>query len=83
GAQGYRLIPTATLHRRRAMAEDEIALVMEKAPGPPKLYIYKLVATELVMTLEKEIARMSAEGYKVVSMVRRGEHIVIMERAGD
>lgn len=80
-AQGFRLVPKALLMKRRALAEDEITLVMEKPSGPPKYYFYKILATKLTLTLEKEIGKATAEGFTVVSMMSRDEHIIILEKA--
>jgi len=58
----------------------EIVVLLEKAPGPAKHYQYKLLATTLTSTLQKEMIQATEEGFAVVGMVSRGEHIVILER---
>jgi len=54
---------------------------MEKAPGFPGSYQYLLLATSRTSTMQKEMAQATGEGYKVVGMVSRGEHVVILEKA--
>ena len=55
-------------------------MLLEKAPGPPQHYQYKLLATTLTSTMQKEMSQATEEGFVVVGMVSRDEHIVILER---
>ena len=47
---------------------------------PLKKYDYLLLATTRTSTLQKEMSQAIDEGYEVIEMVSRGEHMVILER---
>jgi hypothetical protein len=53
---------------------------MEKPPKVTQMYEYKLLATTLTSTLQKEVNEAKEAGFVVVGMVSRGEHMIIMER---
>lgn len=81
---GYRLIPSTTIAKEMAWGDDvEIVMVMERPPVPVKQYEYKLLATTRTGTLQKEVSDAQAAGFKLVGMVSRDEHMVIMEREID
>jgi len=79
-AKGFRLLPQTMIAKERMMGPVEIVMLMEKAPGFPGSYQYLLLATSRTSTMQKEMAQATEEGYKVVGMVSRGEHVVIMEK---
>jgi hypothetical protein len=76
--EGYRLMPS-TMISKEGMLSVEIVCVLERAPAEER-YEYKLLATNLTSTMQKEITEAMAAAYEVVGMVSRGEHMVIMER---
>jgi len=81
--QGYRLLPRTMISKVDVSlfsSGQEIVVLMEKVPGSKKHYDYKLLATTLTGTLQKEITENIAAGYTLAGMVSRGEHIVIMEK---
>ena len=82
-AQGYRLLPRTMISKvdiTPFSGGQEIVVLMEKAPNSKKFYHYKLLATTLTSTLQKEITESIAQGYTLAGMVSRGEHMVIMEK---
>ncbi len=79
-AKGFRLLAETMMQKEQMLGPVEIVVVLEKPPGQPTRYEYLLLATTLTSTLQKEITRATEGGFKVVGMVSRGEHIVIMER---
>lgn len=76
--EGYRLMPS-TMISKEGMLSVEIVCVLERAPTDDR-FEYKLLATSLTSTMQKEITEAMAAGYEVAGMVSRGEHMVIMER---
>jgi hypothetical protein len=81
-ADGYRLIPS-TMIAKAGMISMEIVMILEKPPVVTKQYEYKLLATTLTSTLQKEVTEAQGEGFRIVGMVSRGEHMVVMERESD
>ncbi|HEU5403745.1 MAG TPA: hypothetical protein VFU86_20490 [Terriglobales bacterium] len=78
--EGYRLHPR-TLSSKTGMLSREIVVIMEKDPNQKgHQYEYKLLATTLTGTLQKEMTEAAQEGYTLVSFGTRGEHLAIMER---
>ena len=61
----------------------EIVMIMEKSPNSSRRYQYMLLATFQTSTLQDEIAQAVENGYEVVGMVSRDEHILILERSND
>ncbi len=55
--------------------------MLEKVPAASQNYDYLLLATNKTSTMQKEMSQAMEEGYEVVGMVSRGEHMVILERA--
>jgi hypothetical protein len=81
--QGYRLLPRTMISKvdvSMFSSGEEIVVLLEKAPNSKKFYHYKLLATTLTSTLQKEITQSIADGYTLAGMVSRGEHMVIMEK---
>ena len=82
-AQGFRLLPRTTIAKKQAITGFvEIVMVLEKPPVSDKKYDYKLLATTLTSTLQKEVTDAQNAGYVIIGMVSRGEHMVFMEREG-
>ncbi|MGH9754644.1 MAG: hypothetical protein ACREA2_17850 [Blastocatellia bacterium] len=77
--EGFRLMPQS-LMAKEGMLTKEIVGVMEKSPRSDKRYEYKLLATSLTGTLQKEVKQAEADGYSLVGMIARGENMVVMEK---
>jgi hypothetical protein len=78
---GYRLLPRTMIAKSQAIIGSvEIVVVLERPPAAEKKYEYKLLATNLTSTLQKEVTEAQAAGFVIVGMVSRGEHMVILER---
>ncbi len=77
---GYRLIPSTMIAKAQLFGGVEIVMIMERPPRVTKEYEYKLLATNLTSTLQKEVTEAKNEGFIIVGMVSRGEHMVVMER---
>ena len=80
---GYRLIPSTMIAKAQLLGGVEIVMIMELPPVVKKQYEYKLLATTLTSTLQKEVTEAQEAGYRIVGMVSRGEHMVVMEREID
>ncbi|MDM7923599.1 MAG: hypothetical protein QUS14_14970 [Pyrinomonadaceae bacterium] len=80
---GYRLIPSTMIAKSQLIGGVEIVMIMERPPVVVKQYEYKLLATSRTSTLQKEVTEAQDAGYKIVGMVSRGEHMVVMEREVD
>jgi len=78
--QGFRLLPETMMQKDQMFGGQEIVMVLEKAPGETERFEYLLLATTLTSTMQKEITQATEGGYKIVGMVSRGEHVVILER---
>lgn len=79
-ARGFQLLPSALTDKDRPLGEVEILAVMEKPPGSTPRYKYRLLATTRTGTMQREMAQTVDDGYVVVGIVSRGEHIVILEK---
>lgn len=77
---GFRLIPSTMIAKKGMLAGIEIVMIMEQPPKVVKQYEYKLLATTLTSTLQKEVTEAQAAGFAIIGMVSRGEHMVVMER---
>ena len=77
---GFRLLPRTMIAKAQLLGGVEIVTILEKPPVVEKKYEYKLLATTLTGTLQKEVTDAQAAGFVIVGMVSRGEHMVIMER---
>ena len=61
GDGGYRLLPRTMIAKPQAlMGGAEIVVVLERAPAGERRYEYKLLATSLTSTLQKEVAEAQA-----------------------
>jgi hypothetical protein len=79
-ARGFRLLPKTVVAKEQPFGAREIVLLMEKAPGTTNRYRYLLLATSRTSTMQREMTHAVEDGYEVVAMVSRGEHIVILEK---
>jgi len=81
-ADGWRLLPRTMISKQGVgpFAGIEIIVLLERAPDTEMKYEYKLLATTLTRTLQKEVTESMAAGYTLAGMVSRDEHMVIMER---
>ena len=77
---GFRLIPSTMISKESAFSGREIVVLLERPPKPTRTYQYKLLATNRTSTMQKEITEAKDQGYRIVGMISRDEHIVIMER---
>ena len=74
------MLPRTMIAKEHALGGAEIVVLLEKAPGATTRSQYRLLATSRTSTMQKEMAEATEGGYKVVGMVSRGEHMVIMEK---
>lgn len=72
---GFHIVPRAVTGKG-----DEVVLLMEKGGKSPTNVQYRVLATERTGTLQKEIGQASADGYSLVALAGRGEHVAILER---
>ena len=79
-SQGFRLLPSTLISKKRMFGNPEIVVLLEKEPGTSQEYDYLLLATTKTSTLQKEMSQAIEEGYEVVGMLSHGEHMVILER---
>ena len=84
-ADGYRLLLRTMISKQEAFAKPfsggvEIVVLLEKEPNSTKKYDYRLLATTLTGTLQREVSEAMQAGYVIAGMVSRGEHMVIMEK---
>jgi len=80
---GYRLIPSTMIAKAQLFGGVEIVMIMERPPTVTRQYEYKLLATSRTSTLQKEVVEAKEAGFRIVGMVSRGEHMVVMERERD
>jgi hypothetical protein len=80
GEAGYRLVPSTMIAKKQILGGVEIVMIMEKQPRVSKRYEYRLLATTRTSTLQKEVTEAKDEGFIVVGMVSRDEHMVVMEK---
>ncbi len=79
-AKGFRLLPKTIIAKDQMLGGVEIVMLLEKGPGSQQHYKYLLLATSRTSTMQKEMAQATDDGYQVVGMASRGEHVVIMEK---
>ena len=82
-AVGFRLLPDTMISKSQMFGGDEIVVIMERAPNSSYTYEYMLLATNFTSTLQAEMAQAIDNGFEVVGMVSRGEHVLILERGTD
>ncbi len=79
-SQGFRLVPSTMISKSGVFGDNEIVMALEKVPGASQKFDYLLLATSRTSTLQKEMSQAIEEGYEVVGMVSRCEHIAVLER---
>lgn len=88
-ADGYRVVPRAVTTKRGGglggvlggnRDEGELLVLMEKGPEGSARMQYQVLATSRTGTLQKEISQSSINGYMLIALASRGEHVAIMER---
>ena len=77
---GFRLLPRTMIAKKQMFGSTEIVVILERPQKLEKRYKYKLLATTLTSTLQKELTQTKADGFVLVGMVSRDEHMVIMEQ---
>jgi hypothetical protein len=79
---GWRLLPRTMISKASVgpFSGVEIVVLLEKAPDETRKFEYKLLATNLTGTLQREVTEAIAAGYTLAGMVSRGERMVIMEK---
>ena len=82
-SKGFRLLPSTMISKKRSFGGEEVVVVLEKAPNIATVYEYLLLATNRTSTLQKEMGDAVQNGYEVMGMVSRGEHMVILEKSSD
>jgi hypothetical protein len=86
GAKGFRLISTAVfgLPRPPILGGDQVVVLLERSLDPAKRvrHEYRLLATKRTSTLQKEVTESQAGGFELDGLLSRGEHMVIMHKAG-
>jgi hypothetical protein len=89
-ADGYRVVPRAVTTKRSSGGlgvlgnnnrnEGELLVLMEKGPEGSSKAQYQILATERTGTLQKEIGQAAINGYALIALTSRGEHVAILER---
>ncbi len=79
-ADGFRLIPSTMIVKNQMFMGPELVAILEKTPRTDRRFEYKLLATTKTSTLQKEVTEARNEGYAIVGMLSRDEHMVVMER---
>lgn len=78
--EGYRLLPRTMIAKNQVFIGLEIIEVLERAPRQQSKYAYRLLATTLTSTLQKEMLQALNDGFQLAGMVSRGEHMLILEK---
>ena len=84
--EGYRVVPRAVTTKRSGglgglgNAQGELLVLMEKGPEGPTKAQYQVLATDRTGTLQKEISQAAINGYLLIALTSRGEHVAILER---
>jgi hypothetical protein len=78
--RGFRILPSTMISKAQMFGGDEIVLVMEKAPNSAVTYEYRLLATSRTSTMQEEMDQAMVDGFSVVGLASRGEHVVIVEK---
>ncbi len=78
--RGFRILPSTMLAKSQMFGGVEIVLMMEKAPNSTVTYEYRLLATSRTSTMQEEMDLATSEGFTVLGIASRDEHVVIMER---
>jgi hypothetical protein len=73
--EGYRILPKSIAHKG-----DELLVLMEKGPEGSAPADYQVLAAERTGTLQKEISQAAMNGYTLIALAKRGEHVAILEK---
>lgn len=77
--QGFRLLPR-TIVFKQGFLTAEMVMLMERAPKSEKNYEYKLVYAGKETKLHKKMDEAIEQGFKPVTMITIGSHVVVMEK---
>lgn len=77
--EGYRMLPRTMIAKAGALSV-EIVVILERDPKQEMRYEYRLLATTLTSTLQKEMLEALRDGFALAGIVSRGEHMIIMEK---
>jgi hypothetical protein len=91
---GYRVVQRAVTTKRTAGSslralggsnpgEGELLILLEKGPEAATKVQYQVLAASRTGTLQKEISQAATNGYTLLALVSRGEHLAILERTSD
>jgi len=78
--RGFRILPSTMLAKSQMFGGVEIVIMMEKAPNSTAAYQYRLLATSRTSTMQEEMGLATADGFTVIGIASRDEHVVIMEK---
>lgn len=56
---------------------------MEKGPETGPGLSYRVLATSRTSTLQKEMSETAAQGFALIALVSRGEHLALFEPTSD
>lgn len=84
---GYRVVPRTITTKRNVgsgsdenRSEGELLVIMERGPQPRPGVVYRVLATRLTGTLQREMSETADAGYTLLALVSRSEHVAIFER---
>ena len=81
-AAGYRVLSGA--HQTGDDGDGQLMVLLEKVARPPEVYTYQLLATERTKTMQRELDRFAAQGFRLLpgSMIGgKGELVLLLEKA--
>jgi len=82
--EGYRVMPrTVTIKRSASLFNSndyELFVLLEKTPEAAPPVQYQLLATSRTGTLQQELAQAAMNGWRLVTVLVRGEVLALMER---
>lgn len=77
--QGYRFLPRTAIFKE-GLLTAEFVTVMERLANPTSRYEYKLIQGRKETKVHREIESAILLGYKPITMIILGEHVVVMEK---
>jgi len=80
GGEGWRAVRGTFLVKPHVMSVTEMVVIVEKSANSSRRWEYRLLATTLTSTLEKEWAEASGNGYAAVGILTRSEVMILMEK---
>ena len=86
-ADGYRAVARA-IDTKRGIGqgfsgeadEGELIVIAEKGPDGATGLSYRVLSTTRTATMQKELSQ-AVEGFRLLALVSRGEHVAVLERA--